>query len=71
MCGDGLESREFQLSDKPTSLFRAAWVVNDLEESIRRWIATARVGPFFVVSHAKVERVKYRGTRASVSVRAN
>jgi Glyoxalase/Bleomycin resistance protein/Dioxygenase superfamily len=49
------------LSDKPKNLFQAAWVVNDLEEAMRRWIATARIGPFFVVSHVRVERVKYRG----------
>jgi hypothetical protein len=54
------------LSDKPASLFQAAWVVNDLDESMRRWIATARVGPFFVVSHVRVGRVKYRGAPAAL-----
>ena len=52
------------MSGKSTSLFQAAWVVNDLNESMRHWIATARVGPFFVVSHVKVERVRYRGAPA-------
>jgi len=50
--------------------FQVAWVVNDLEASIRRWIDTAGVGPFFVVPHSKVERVRYRGAPATLDMSA-
>jgi hypothetical protein len=45
-------------------LIQAAFIVNDLEEAVRRWVRTARVGPFYIVPHAKVERVLYRGVPA-------
>lgn len=45
----------------PNQFFQAAWVVNDLEEAMQRWIATARVGPFFVNAHVGVENTRYRG----------
>jgi len=47
-----------------TGLIQAAFIVNDLEAAVRRWITTAGVGPFFIVPHAKVERVQYRGAPA-------
>jgi hypothetical protein len=52
----------------PTNLFQAAWVVNDLEKSIRHWLATTGIGPFFVVPHAKVERILYRGAPATLDM---
>jgi Glyoxalase/Bleomycin resistance protein/Dioxygenase superfamily len=33
---------------------------------MRRWLTTARIGPFFVVSHVKVGQVKYRGAPATL-----
>lgn len=42
--------------------FQAAWVVNDLEEAMHRWIKTARVGPFFVMEHVEVTQTCYHGT---------
>jgi len=53
-----------------THLIQAAFVVNDLEEAVHRWLATARVGPFFIVPHAKVERVLYRGAPATLDFSA-
>ncbi len=53
-----------------TSLIQAAWVVNDLEQSMQRWIETLRVGPFFVVPHCKVEGVSYRGAPAPLDFSA-
>jgi len=47
-----------------TGLIQAAFIVNDLEDAVRRWLATARVGPFFIIPHAKVECVLYRGAPA-------
>jgi hypothetical protein len=46
----------------PNLFFQAAWVVNDLEEAMHRWIKTARVGPFFVIPHQGVKETCYRGT---------
>lgn len=37
---------------------------------MQRWITSARVGPFFVMPHAKVERVLYRGTPATLDFSA-
>lgn len=51
-----------------TSLFQVAWVVNELEEAVRRWLATSRVGPFFIIPHAKVEKVRYRGAPATLDM---
>ena len=53
-----------------TSLMQAAWVVNDLEQSIHRWVDTLRVGPFFVVPHCKVDKVQYRGAPATLDFSA-
>ena len=53
-----------------TSLFQAAWMVNDLERSIQQWVMSAPVGPFFVIPHAKVERVLYRGAPATLDFSA-
>jgi hypothetical protein len=62
----GFSNREFAMADMSTGLLQAAFVVNDLEEAAHRWISTARVGPFFIVPHAKVERVLYRGTPVTI-----
>ena len=50
------------MSLPPNKFFQAAWVVNDLEEAMQRWIKTARVGPFFVMSHVQVTETRYHGT---------
>lgn len=47
---------------RPHQFIQAAWVVNDLEEAMHRWIKSARVGPFFVIPHQGVEDTCYRGT---------
>jgi len=49
-----------------TPFMQAAFIVNDLEQAVRHWIKTARVGPFFIVPHAKVERILYRGAPAEL-----
>jgi hypothetical protein len=58
------------MAAESASLYQVAWIVNDLERSIRRWIQTARVGPFFVFRHAKVDGVLYRGTPATLDFSA-
>jgi Glyoxalase/Bleomycin resistance protein/Dioxygenase superfamily len=54
------------MTEQCASFFQVAWIVNDLEASMRRWLTTARCGPFFVVPHSKVERVLYRGAPATL-----
>jgi hypothetical protein len=54
------------MNEPTTSFFQVAWVVNSLEDSMQRWLTTTRCGPFYVVPHAKVERVLYRGAPASI-----
>lgn len=49
------------MSGFPQQFFQAAWIVNDLEEAINRWVKTAQVGPFFVIPHSEVQDVRYRG----------
>ena len=46
--------------------FQAAWVVNDLEEAMHRWIKTVRVGPFFVMPHVEVTQTCYHGTPTAI-----
>jgi hypothetical protein len=50
--------------------FQVAWVVNDLEAAMRRWTETLNVGPFFVISHARIENVRYRGGPAALDISA-
>jgi len=38
-----------------------AYVVDDLDAAIDRWVRTLRVGPFFRLDHAVVEDLRYRG----------
>jgi hypothetical protein len=45
---------------------QVAWVVADLERAMRRWLETARVGPFFLNAHVVTEGLLYRGKPTSV-----
>lgn len=38
-----------------------AWVVTDLQRAMRHWIEVCGVGPFFVLDHAPLENLTYRG----------
>jgi hypothetical protein len=58
------------MSGRSMSLYQVAWIVNDLEKSIRRWLESAGVGPFYVFRHAKVDGVLYRGTPATLDFSA-
>jgi hypothetical protein len=48
----------------PIDIFQNAWVVDDLEAAMQKWLTTFGVGPFFVAEHIKVADFKNRG-RAS------
>jgi len=52
------------------SYFQAAWVVNNLEEAMQRWIKTARVGPFFVLANVDIQHARYRGEPTTLNFSA-
>jgi hypothetical protein len=54
------------MAREKTDFFQAAWVVDDLEKSVQRWLTTARIGPFFIVPHVKVQGIRYRGRPATI-----
>ena len=45
-----------------------AWVVNDLEAAMHRWITQHGAGPFYTQRHAALTNVLYRGTPAAVDI---
>lgn len=45
-----------------------AWVVNDLEASMQRWIEQQGAGPFYVMRHCNLSNVRYRGQPATVDI---
>ena len=49
-------------------IFQQAYLVNDIEASIRHWNRLFGAGPFVVVPHHKTERFAYRGTDAEADV---
>jgi hypothetical protein len=49
-------------------VMQMAWVVNDLEAAMRRWIEQQGAGPFFVMRHCPVTNVRYRGRPATVDM---
>ena len=51
-----------------SGLFQAAWLVDDLERAVERWLTTTNVGPFYVIPHAQVERFQYRGQKSSIDM---
>ena len=49
-------------------LFQQAYLVNDLETSIRQWSSLFGAGPFVLTHHHKTERFTYRGTNQEADV---
>ena len=49
-------------------LFQQAYLVNDLERSIRQWDRVFGAGPFFLARHHKTDRFTYRGTPQEANV---
>jgi hypothetical protein len=54
------------VSSHANSWFQVAWVVDNLETAVQRWLSTPRVGPFFIIPHVKVQDVQYRGKPATL-----
>ncbi|MFA7440211.1 MAG: VOC family protein [Sphingomonadaceae bacterium] len=40
---------------------QSAWIVRDLPKAMDHWTRTYGVGPFFVIAHAQIEGLRYRG----------
>jgi hypothetical protein len=49
-----------------TEVIQNAWVVNDLDAAMRRWIQVQGVGPFYVMRHCAVTNTMYRGRPVNV-----
>ncbi len=49
-------------------LFQQAYLVNDLEESVRNWSRLFGAGPFVLVPHHKTDEFVYRGTPQEADV---
>ena len=47
---------------------QAAYVVDDLDAAIMRWVEVVGAGPFFRIDGARVEDVRYRGRPIDVEV---
>ena len=59
------------MRDRPTdrSVFQNAWVVDDLEAAMNRWVEQMGVGPFFVTEHGpNFSDVFYRGEPSELSM---
>lgn len=43
------------------SYIQVAFVVNDIDAAMERWIREMGIGPFFVIRNAKMDELRYRG----------
>ena len=43
-----------------TGVFQMAYVVEDIDASMRRWVEQLKVGPWFLIEHFTGERGSYR-----------
>lgn len=56
-------------TDAPTGVIKQiAYVVEDLDAAIARWVETLRVGPFFRLDRVRIEDATYRGATMPASV---
>ncbi len=52
------------------TMFQNAWVVDDLESEMRRWVDKLGVGPFFVAEHDEnITGILYRGEPSELSMK--
>jgi hypothetical protein len=47
---------------------QVAYVVDDLDAAIARWVEVVRAGPFFRIDNARIEDVRYRGRPADAAL---
>ena len=58
--------------DKPTdrTVYQNAWVVDDLDAAMNKWVNELGVGPFFVTEYGdQFASLTYRGKPAEISMR--
>ena len=51
-----------------TGIFQMAYVVEDIEAGMQRWIEQLGVGPWYLLEHFTGERATYRGAPAEADV---
>jgi hypothetical protein len=51
-----------------TGIFQMAYVVEDIDAAMRRWIEQLDVGPWFLLEHFSGERPTYRGAPSTADV---
>jgi glyoxalase/bleomycin resistance protein/dioxygenase superfamily protein len=51
-----------------TGVFQMAYVVDDIDASMQRWVEQLSVGPWFLLAHFTGERGTYRGQPAEADV---
>jgi len=52
------------------TVFQNAWVVDDLEAAMKKWVDEMKVGPFFVAEHGpNLTDMMYRGEPSELSMR--
>ena len=51
-----------------TGVFQMAYVVEDIEASMRRWIDELKIGPWFLLAHFTGEQPTYRGEPSEAEV---
>jgi len=49
---------------EPGVIKQLAYVVDDLDAAIARWVALVHAGPFFRIDNARIEDMRYRGRPA-------
>jgi hypothetical protein len=51
-----------------TGVFQMAYVVEDIDASMRRWVEQLKIGPWFLLEHFSGERPTYRGEATEADV---
>jgi hypothetical protein len=49
-------------------LRQSAFIVNDLDQAIRKWETNFGIGPFFCLRHIKFREIRYRGQLAELDI---
>jgi methylmalonyl-CoA/ethylmalonyl-CoA epimerase len=58
------------MSNKSTTIFQNAFIVNDLEASCEKWARTMGIGPFTLLENISLPNIIYRGTPGELHLSA-
>lgn len=50
------------------TVFQNAWVVDDIYKAARHWVDFYGIGPFYVMEHLDLRKIKYRGADAELDI---